>query len=209
MAALVSQFGAALLAVQGALLRSVETAGTVQRAGNLVVISLDRETFFMEQGSLEPEGVQRFRRLAEREIEDFLASNEWALTGPLSVNILLRSLPNSCDVRVEHCRTFFTVTVRDDEGTHTLPVRWPRVVAGRMHEAHPRAFVPVMDSTRAFSREHLLLSYQDLELCVQFMGRNPTSLNDQMLARDESAVLHTGDVIRCGPYSLTVNAIVS
>lgn len=209
MASLVSQFGAASLAVQGALLRSVEMTGSVQRAANLVVISLDRETFFLEQGSLEPEGIQRFRRLAEREIEAFLASNEWALTGPLSVNILLRSLPDSCDVRVEHCRTFFTVTVRDDNGTHTLPVRWPRAVVGRMHEAHPRSFVPVMDATRALSREHLLLSYEDLELRVQLQGRNSTSLNDRMLDRDENALLHTGDVLRCGPYSLTVNAIAT
>lgn len=207
MASLLSQFGAALLAVQEGIRRSVEVEHSIPRAGNLVVVELDRETFFLEQGSIEQKGIERFRKETEREVETFLASNEWALTGPLSVHVLLRSLDAPCYVRVKHCATFYSLLVRDDKGERIVPIGWTKTIVGREHDSPPRAFLPVFDSSRSLSREHLMLTFEDLELRVHLMGKNPTTLNDRLLASGEIPVLEVGDVVRCGPYSLQVDAV--
>lgn len=208
MPSFVSQFGAALLAVQEELRRSVDRSGGMPQVANVVIVSLDRETFLREQKGAAAD-LELFRSDLTREINAFLASNEWSVSNPLSLNLLLRSITVPCAVRVERRDALYTLTIRDDSGRRTVPVRRPVTVLGREHEAPPRAFVPVRDGSRALSREHLLLTFRDLELRAVLQGRNPTTLNNQPMLPHTEYVLRSGDLIRCGPHTIEVDSVDS
>lgn len=206
MASFVSQFGAASLAVQEELRRSVDRSAPVPNAANFVILTLDRTTFVAEHGNADRDSVERFRNDLRREIEVFVASNEWEMREPLSLNILLRSIPTPCHVRVERRRSFYSLRIRDDAGERVVPVKWPTVVLGREHEAPSRAFVPVRDGSRALSREHMVLTFRDLELSAVLVGANPTTYNGEPMRREEETPLHAGDVLRCGAHTIEVIA---
>lgn len=204
MAAFVSQFGAALLEVQEELRRSVDQSGAIPQVANVIVLSLDRETFRREQGGISSENVEQFRKDLRREVESFLASNEWGTASPLSFNILLRSIDVPCRVRVERRDSLYALRVKDDGGERLVPVRWPSVMIGREHSAPPRAFVPVRDASRSLSREHLLLTFRDLELTALQRGQNPTTLNGEPIEPTVEISLSSGDLLRCGPHTIEV-----
>lgn len=207
MAAFVSQFGAVLLGVQEELRRSVDRAKGMPRAANMVIVSVDRETFIREQGGNEPAAVERFREELRREIDLFLESNEWSLGAPLSLNILLRALDIPCRVRAEHRPVLYRLAIRDDAGERDVPVNRPVAVLGREHPAPPRDFISVRDASRSLSREHLLLTFRDLALHAILRGANPTTLNREPMRPDADVLLRAGDTVRCGAHTIRVTEI--
>lgn len=207
MAAFVSQFGAVLLGVQEELRRSVDRSKGMPRTANMVIVSVDRETFAREQGGADPAAVERFREELRREIDSFLESNEWSLGAPLSLNILLRALDIPCRVRAEHCPVLYRLAIRDDGGERDVPVNRPVAVLGREHQAPPRDFISVRDASRSLSREHLLLTFRDLALHAVQRGANPTTLNRGPMRPDTDVVLQVGDTVRCGPHTIRVTEI--
>ena len=205
--ALVSQFGSVLLGVQDALGGSVKVENGIPRVANLLIISLDREAFLKEQKSDERDVVESFRSALRKEIEEFVAASGWKYSGALSIHLLLRTLEVSSAVRVEHQDVFYEVRVRDDAGTRTVAVNQPKILAGRVHDGPPRFFIPVHDSSRSWSREHLLFTLRDLVLTVRQLGRNATELNEAPLQHDADIVLSQGDIIRCGPQSIEFTSL--
>lgn len=204
MPSFVSQFGAASLEVQEELRRSVKRGTSVSRAANLIRVELDRETFIRERGGDGPEEIEAFRSELLREIEVFLESYDWGLSGPLAVHLFLNVLGRPCTVRTFHADALFDLRILDDRGERTEPVRFPTVVIGRAHEAPPRAFVPVYDGSRSLSREHLQLGYVDGEFRLKLMGRNPTTRNAEPLDPGMTAIVVPGDTIGCGPHSIVI-----
>ncbi|MCE2502745.1 MAG: FHA domain-containing protein [Chlorobi bacterium] len=200
--ALVTQFGATTLAVQDALQDSVIVQNGDITVANVLIISLDREEFLRDHKSQDRAVIDRFRNRLREEIEVFCSDNNWSFSQPLSLNILLRSLGNQCNVRAEHRDALYKLSIRDDSGERTVSVESPTVVLGRAHQEPPRGFVLVHDASRSFSREHALLTFRDLELVIRLLGQNPTYLNDSLLRKNSERGLAPGDMLRCGPHSI-------
>lgn len=203
----ISQFGAAILAAQEAMARAVEEREGTPYAPNLLLVSIDRETFIAENRENHVEALETFRADMTREAEHYAEANGWTFTGPLSVNLLLRSIATPTAVRVVHAASFATLTVRDDRGTRTVAMRAPMTVVGRAHTPAPRSFIAVEDGSRSLSREHVVLRFHDGILHATLRGRNTTTLNDETMEPERDYHLSTGDTIACGACDLTVAAV--
>ena len=172
--ALVSQFGATILAMQDALRKSVEGRGGVSRAANFLIVRLDRNRFFHDWKLPVEEALEEFRRLLHEEAERFALANGWSFSGILSIHLLLQGQEVPSLVRAEHREGLYRLAIRDDGGSRTIDVPHPTALLGRAHEGSPRSFIPVRDASRSFSREHLLLTFRDLVLHIRLLGRNRT-----------------------------------
>jgi len=121
------------------------------------------------------------------------------------INMLLGSIAGECDVDARIARSFYTLAINDDRGARTVEVGSNPTIIGRAHQPHPRGFVPIHDSLKLISREHLLLTYHDLALSANLLGRNPTTLNGAPLG-DGDAALGDGDLIVCGSCEIKILA---
>ena len=206
--ALVSQFGATMLAAQDALSRSVVIKERESIVANLLIISLDREEFLRDQESLGQRAINLFRNQLQEEIERFCNNNGWSFHHPLSIHILLCPFDEQCVVRAEHQEIFYSLSIRDDKGTRNVSVEHPKIVLGRFHSEPSRRFVSIYDASRSFSREHLVLTFQDMRVEGQLLGQNTTYLNEELIETEAGFRLVPGDVIRCGPHSFELIEIV-
>ncbi|MEP7217400.1 MAG: FHA domain-containing protein [Bacteroidota bacterium] len=206
--ALTTLFGTAQLRLQGALSDNLDARGGTPRAPNFVVVTLSRESFQRaHSGTLEDER-ERFRRDMEGAMRGFVASHGWIIggSGTLFMNIIVKEMGEDCAVEAALARSVCAREMRDDRGTRAVDVGSNPTIIGREHTPHPRGFVPVYDGRRHFSREHLLLTYRDLDLHLHCSGRNPTTLNGAPLP-ESGSVLRRGDVIACGDCSSAVKEI--
>jgi hypothetical protein len=202
---LTTLFGTAQLALQEALRKNLDAADTTPRAPNFVVVTLRRERFLQEyRGELAVE-IERFRRDLETAMRTFVDAHGWIVggSGTALVNVLLRAIGEECTVDARIARAFYVLAINDDRGSREVEVGSNPTTIGRAHQPHPRGFVPVHDSLKLLSREHLLLTYGDRELHAKLLGRNPTTLNGAPLGADE-VPLHEGDVIVCGSCEITL-----
>ena len=205
---LTTLFGTAQLALQQALLRNLDAAGSTPRAPNFITVTLRRETFVGEYQGEASDELARFRRDLESALRTFVNAHGWGIggSGTLVLNILLRSIPDACEVDARIERSFYELVVEDDRGKRTVQVGSNPAIVGREHEFPPRGFIPLHDRSRLLSREHLRLTYADLSLRARFLGRNPTTLNGTPLGEDE-VELHNGDLIACGSCRITVGKL--
>ena len=207
--ALVSQYGAAVLALQDGLRKSMITGerGGSPTVGNFLVISLDRGQFQKEWKGPVEEALDEFRALLKEEAERFVAANGWQFGDPLSINLLLRSHDASSQIRAEHRDHLYRLTLQDDRGTRDVLVSDPTTLLGRAHDTPPRSFISVHDASRSFSREHLLLRFRDLRLHLRLLGANKTEINDRVMEGGEEVILNEGDRIRCGAHTIICRSL--
>lgn len=206
--ALTTLFGTVQLELQNALASQLQLENGSPTVPNFVVISLRRESFQKEHAGAVEKGLEHFRRDLDEAMRVYITSNGWRVggTGHLVLNILLRSIPRECTVQVRRADALYRLTVNDDDGTRSVGVRGREARIGRAHDSQPRDFIPVNDSSRLVSREHLLLSYRDLVLTGSLLGRNPTMLNEQPLG-SEPFQLRRGDRISCGRMIVVVEEL--
>jgi FHA domain len=202
---LTTLFGTAQLALQDELRRNLDAADSTPRAPNFVVVTLRPDRFAEEHRGETEEQVERFRRELEMGMRAFLDAHGWIVggSGTAVINIVFRELVEDCHVDARIVRSFYTLAIEDDRGARTVEVGSNPTTIGREHQPHPRGFVPVHDSLKLVSREHMVLTYRDLTLHARLLGRNPTTLNNVPLD-DASVVLHDGDVIVCGACEIRV-----
>ena len=203
--ALTTLFGTTQLALQDALAKQLDARDQAPRVPNFAVISLRRDRFLKEHtGALETER-ERFRSDLHEATTAFLLSNSWRVggTGTLVINLLLRAIRTDCSVQLRCVDALYELLIRDDGGERRVAVKSTVATVGRKHDAHSRGFIPVQDQSRLISREHLRLRYQDLDLSVALLGRNPTTLNSEPLGESEQ-VVKEGDTLRCGGIEVVV-----
>ncbi len=205
---LTTLFGTAQLALQDALQRNLDAAGSTPRAPNFITVVLRRESFAREYTGEQHDEIARFRRDLEGALRAFVSAHGWSIggSGTLVLNMLLRSIPAECEVEARIARSFYELVVEDDGGRRGVPVGSSPAIVGREHDFPPRGFIALHDRSRLLSREHLRLTYADLALRGKLLGRNPTTLNGAPIG-DEEFVLKNGDLIACGSCRLTVEKL--
>jgi hypothetical protein len=202
---LTTLLGTAQLAMQDALAGHLDLSNGMPRTPNFIVVSLRRDSLLQQyKGPLTQER-ERFRRDLEDGARAFLSSHGWRIggTGSLVINVVLRAISSDCNVQARTVEWLYQLKVTDDNGSRDLPVRQAHAIVGRAHESHPRGFIPIHDSARVISREHLALTYSDLHLTLRLLGKNPTTLNGDTLGDAEMEV-RQGDVIKCGKHEIVV-----
>lgn len=203
--ALTTLFGTAQLELQKRLAASIRQTNGGSTVPNFLVVSLRREDFQESyRGPLEVERT-RFRQELEEAARGYVQANGWRIggTGSIVVNVVLRSIPQPCQVEVRTVNHLYVLEIFDDRGIRQLPVRARSVRIGREHDAAPVGFIGLHDGSRGMSREHLRLRYADLQLYATLIGRNETTLNSQPM--DETEVqLHQGDEIACGSIKMVI-----
>jgi hypothetical protein len=206
--ALTTLFGTAQLAIQDALARQLDSSGSMLRVPNYIVVSLRRDRFQSDNPGELAEERARFRTDLEAAVKSFLVANGWRVggTGTLILNVVLRAINQDCVVVARTVDRLYELEITDDAGIRTVAVKNVRATIGREHDAHTRGFIPVQDGARLVSREHLLLSLDDLTLTCRLLGMNPTTLNGTPLGPEE-VPLHNGDVIECGNVRVVVNGL--
>ncbi|MCB0712035.1 MAG: FHA domain-containing protein [Ignavibacteriae bacterium] len=205
--ALVSQFGAAILAMQDALRKSIDGKGTNPSVANFLTVWLNRDEFLKSWGLPLEESIEEFRSLLREDGERFVIANGWTFSGILSINILLRQQEVPSIVQAERRDLLYELKVRDDSGTRQITVSQPTSLLGRAHDSPPRSFLPIHDASRSFSREHLLLTFRDLKLNVHLLGRNKTEFNGNIVEVGSDFQFDPGDVICCGPHTIERTAL--
>lgn len=202
---LTTLFGTTQLALQHELRRKLDTSDLIPRAPNYIVVSLHHDKFIAEHRGEVMAEIERFRRDLENAMRAFLSAHEWAVggSGNIVINIVLRGLDEPCIVEARIERSFYELLIDDDRGSRTVQVGSNPATIGRAHEPYPRGFVPVHDSLKLVSRQHLILTYRDLTLYARLLGRNPTTLNGAELGTDD-VELHNDDVIVCGAVEIRV-----
>jgi len=202
---LTTLFGTTQLALQDALRRNLDAAGSTPRAPNFIVVTLRRESFAAENSGEDRDEIARFKRDLEGAMRAFVSAHGWSIggSGTVVLNVLLRSIPEECEVQARIARSFYALAIEDDAGKRTVQVGSNPATVGRQHEFPTRGFIPLNDRQRLISRDHLLLTYSDLQLHARLLGRNPTTLNGT--AMEETDVeLHNGDIIACGSCNITI-----
>ncbi len=202
--ALTTILGTAQLAVQRALADHVSLDGAQPTVANFLVVSLRREEFRAAYGADESE-IERVRNELDRAAREFVVANGWRVggTGTLVVNLLVRSIPETCQVQLRTVDHLYRLEVHDDRGIRAVAVRSPRVHLGRAHDGAPAHFIAVHDASKTLSRDHLVFTYADLQLRCHLIGRNETTLRDVAMGSQE-VTLHVGDSIACGRVSVVV-----
>ncbi len=136
------------------------------------------------------------------EIDDVVTAHEWRLQSRPLVTFDVD--PSLDDLRVDakHVTHFGLLEVRDDGGERIVPLKNPRAILGRAHDAPPRDFVPIADASRSLSREHLLFECRDGRWSVTLVGRNTTNCDDQQLEPSVARPLDPGARIVCSPHTV-------
>lgn len=206
---LTTLFGTTQLALQDALRRNLDAAGSTPRAPNFVVVTLRRESFATEYPGEIQDEIARFKRDLEGVMRTFVEAHGWSIggSGTVVLNVALRSIPGECEVEARIARSFYELMIEDDSGKRTVHVGSNPATVGRQHEFPTRGFIPLNDRQRVISRDHLLLTYSDLQLHARLLGRNPTTLNGNPMGESE-VELHNNDVIACGSCKVTVSGLV-
>lgn len=202
---LTTLLGTAQLEMQDVLRKGVVR----RRTPNVLIVSLGRAALQREFGVADDEAKERFRRELERAAERLMEAHGWIPggCGVLSIAILIRSSDRDCQVLGRTAPAFARLTINDDAGSRVVPLATTRALLGRDHKPIPPGFIPLHDSLRLVSREHVALTYRDLELGARLLGRNVTTLNDSTMTANAPVVLSPGDVIRCGSCEVVVNEI--
>ncbi len=202
---LTTLLGTAQLAIQDVLRKDV-SAG---RTPNVVIVSIGRAALQREYVEGEEEAKERMRRELEGSAARLMEAHGWTPggCGVLSLAILVRSTHRDCQVLARTVNAFARLTITDDAGSRVVPLVTPRGLLGRDHKPIPPGFIPLHDSLRLVSRDHISLTYRDLELTATLHGRNPTTLNGHPMTLGTSIALAQGDVIRCGSCEIAVNDI--
>jgi hypothetical protein len=203
--ALTTLFGTAQLALQDALAKHLDGSSGAPRVPNFAIVSLRRDRFHGDNPGELAEERQRFRGDLESAMRSFLLANGWRIagTGALVLNVVLRAIPQDCVVQVRTVDRLYELEISDDDGVRVVAVKAARATIGREHDAHSRGFIPVRDDARLVSREHLVLTYEDLAITCRLLGRNPTTLNGVPLGFDDVQV-RDGDAIECGDVRIVV-----
>jgi hypothetical protein len=112
---LTTLFGTTQLALQDALQRNLDAAGSTPRAPNFVTVTLRREAFIGEHEGEMNDELARFRRDLENGMRSFVSAHGWSIggSGTLVLNLQLRSIPAECEVEARIARSFYELIVED------------------------------------------------------------------------------------------------